>query len=624
MSDEDARIPLLHGEERDDQPWRATRRARFGLMVAVAAVAGVAYGGMTGSFRTALTSTGLSVDDRPTLYALLDHEGFAMQLKNLQCYKKMAKDAGMQLAVGPFLSSHFDSEMHLEDLVDNSGLDWRSMTNSDWQRVIDAGGPDLCITAERKGMRDGVKYATPGGGEIQSDPNTVITSYKKVIKELTTRPWWTCLGALVFEECAGVDSQIDFKPSAHITEVMRIARKALFDGDSDQPFRMVHMRRGDRCLREKWKDERRCRDGEEQPFLDMCQEAKAGMGLPVYVATDDTTDELHDALHRNGCLTVRNITGFDMLQDWESAGMDQFLLSEAEEHFSMGCSTMDAVASASRRIRNKNPSKVFVKSAGAFLEIPEATTEVSCEAATKKMVRDADAGKAAEDQFTDRVTDAAAAVAAQIEQEEKAKESKESQRPADKDEPNAQSERRGSAEEASRSSGISPDASTSGGGEGIPRDAAKTGGGSPREPAQPQDLAQDLPSRGPAPVDPNDRVSVLESEVFGIKDGMRNMMATLFNIQQAVSGDGGDEEKKKKSRGSSEAEAEEEEEPAIEEEDHEHKVKRLIEEAAKRNKGSKGKEAGAPPGVIYPPPLAPLQIEDLAAYEAQMMHYNED
>ena len=618
MSDEDARIPLLHGEERDDKPWRATRRARFGLMVAVAAVAGVAYGGMTGSFRTALTSAGLSVDDRPTLYALLDHEGFAMQLKNLQCYKKMAKDAGMQLAVGPFLSSHFDSEMHLEDLVDNSGQDWRSMTNSDWQRVIDAGGPDLCITAERKGMRAGVKYATPGGGEIQSDPNTVITSYKQVIKELTTRPWWTCLGTLVFEECASVDSQIDFKPSAHITEVMRIARKALFDGDSDQPFRMVHMRRGDRCLRKKWKDEQRCQDGEEQPFLDMCQEAKAGMGLPVYVATDDTTDELHDALHRNGCLTVRNITGFDMLQDWESAGMDQFLLSEAEEHFSMGCSTMDAVASASRRIRNKNPSKVFVRSAGAFLEIPEATTEVSCEAATKKMVQDADAGKAAEDQFTDRVKDAAAAVAAQIEQEEKAKES---QRPADK--PNSHSERRGSAGEASRSS-ETPDASTSGG-EGIPRDAAATGGGSPREPAQPQDLAQ--PQRGP--VDPNDRVSVLESEVFGIKDGMRNMMATLFNIQQAVSGDG---DEKKKSRGSSKAsskaeeeeEEEEEEEPVMEEEDHEHKVKRLIKEAAKRSKGSKGKEAGAPPGVIYPPPLAPLQIEDLAAYEAQMMHYNED
>ena len=616
MSDEDARVPLLHGEERDDKPWRATSRARFGLMVAVAAVAGVAYGRMTSSFRTTLTSTGLPVDDRPTLYALLDHEPFAMQLKNLQCYKKMAKDAGMQLAVGPFVSSHFDSEMRLEDLVDNSEQDWRSMTNSDWQRVIDAGGPGLCITAERKGMRDGVKYAIPGGGEIQSDPNTVITSYKKVIKELTTRPWWTCLGTLVFEECAGLDSQIDFKPSAHITEVMGIARKALFDGDSDQPFRMVHLHRGDRCLKEKWKDEQRCQAGEEQPFLDMCQEAKAGMGLPVYVATDDTTDELHDALHRNGCLTVRNITGYDMLQDWEHAGMDQFLLSEAEEHFSMGCSTMDTVASASRHIRNKNPSKVFVKSAGAFLEIPEATTVVSCEAATKKMVQDADAGKAAEDQFTDRVKDAAAAVAAQIEQEEKVKES---QRPVD--EPNAHSERRGSDGEASRSS-RAPDASTSGG-EGIPRDASPARGGSTREPTR----------RSPA--DPNDRVSVLESEVFEIKGTMQNMMATLFNIQQAVSGDGGDE-KKKKSRGSSEAEASEtkeetkEEEPAMDEEhamdeeDHAHEVKRLIEDAAKRNDGSEGKEAGAPPGVIYPPPLAPLHIEDLAAYEAQMMHYNED
>ena len=43
-----------------------------------------------------------------TLYALFDEEGLAMNLKLLQCYVKMGKELGMEVAVGPYRSKHYE------------------------------------------------------------------------------------------------------------------------------------------------------------------------------------------------------------------------------------------------------------------------------------------------------------------------------------------------------------------------------------------------------------------------------------------------------------------------------------------------------------------------------------
>ena len=115
-----------------------------------------------------------------------------------------------------------------------------------------------------------------------------------------------------------------------------------------------------------------------QPFRDMCQEAKAGMGLPVYVATGPVSKKdgaTHAKLHEMGCVTYRNITGYDMLQDWELAGMDQFLLAEAETHVSMRCSAADTVASDSLRMRAAAASEVFIATSDAFLDVPDDADE---------------------------------------------------------------------------------------------------------------------------------------------------------------------------------------------------------------------------------------------------------
>lgn len=74
--------------------------------------------------------------------------------------------------------------------------------------------------------------------------------------------------------------------------------------------------------------------------MKMC---KQNPKLPVFVATDDFSEETQGILRRQGCKAFADIQGSRGLKDWEGAAMDQFLMAEATHHFSMGCITMDTV-----------------------------------------------------------------------------------------------------------------------------------------------------------------------------------------------------------------------------------------------------------------------------------------
>jgi hypothetical protein len=172
-----------------------------------------------------------------------------------------------------------------------------------------------------------------------------------------------CVGTLVLEpECAAVNAQLDFHPSEGVAASIRSARAALF-GSPTAPFRILHFRRGDKCdASTKIGHDTRCGPVATQPFLGMCGGGGGGGGggevvgkkekePPLYVATDDISYETHAVLRRSGCKTFKDIPGWKKLKDWESASMDQFMMAEATAHFTMGCSSMDTVASASRRLR---------------------------------------------------------------------------------------------------------------------------------------------------------------------------------------------------------------------------------------------------------------------------------
>ena len=523
--DAEARIPLLHGEGRDDaRPARAAQKGCVAFLAGVGAVAGLALVGKVRGAPSVMSSLGF--DDgsgRPTLYAMLDQAPLADQLKHLQCYRKMAEDAGMQLAVGEYTSDHFEETVRLDDLVANEEQGWRSMTKGDWQRIEDAGGPDLCITARDKHGKDGASYAYPGG-TIVSTEDSVITSYEAVISELKTREWWTCLGSQAFDACTAKDAQLDFRPSPHVTEVMKIAQKSMFGKDNDEGFKAARL---DSSAKQKRRNEGA--GDAYKAFRDACKEAKAGMGPPVYVATGParkgSSSKTHAKLHEMGCVTYQNITGYDMLQDWELAAMDQFLLAEAETHVTTACSAADSIAAASRRMRAAAGSEVYIAASDAFLDVPNDADERACAKAVDAMARTTDATKSADEAFDDKVHDAAKAVAARIAAEEAAAGGGED------DAVNADAEAKPVTKE---------DAETPTGAGGDADEAAATATDAPAALAEGDAPASDAPAGDaePLPAGAEDRVSAVEQDVSGLKEGMKNIMSTLFNIQEQLKATG--------------------------------------------------------------------------------------
>lgn len=523
--DAESRIPLLNAEAPLREDVQIGLKTRGAVLLGVAGVAALAMAGMSNAGTTTMTTAlGLPGDDgsgRPTLYAMLDNSSLSDQLKHLQCYRKMANDAGMQLAVGEYTSEAFEDTIHLDDVVDKQTHGWRTMTKGDWQRIEEAGGPDLCITARDKtdSKHDNAKYSYPGG-TIESIPNDVITEYDDVINELKTREWWTCLGSQAFDVCQEQDAQLDFKPSPHITEVMKIARKSLFG--KAESFKAIHL-----------DDSKKNKDKKIEAFHDVCKEAKAGMGPPVYVATESTEPKTHRKLHKMGCITYQNITGYDMLQDWELRALDQFLMADAEEHITTQCTAMDSIAAASRKASDKEQTRVYVATADAYLDFPNENGEQSCQKAKRAMEAGADTHKESEKAFTDKVNDAAALV------EEAMKKEEEASRAAgggdvDDDETSEASEE--TSEEGDVAQFMEGEQPSGVEGEAQP---ALSEGEQPAGVDGEQPVQQSGAPVAPLPAGAEDRVSAIESDVHDLKDGMEKMMSTLFNIQQSVSGGAG-------------------------------------------------------------------------------------
>ena len=395
--DDDERIPLLEKTKEKataDSPsssssssfssslWSSTRALPCAgvLVVVMSLVAGVGWG----HFQR-------GVGARGTLYALFDTEGLAMALKSLQCYVKMGEELGMEVAVGPYRSTHYEEGWIELDQMVKPGSGWRRMRET--EKTNGEFRSSRCILGRNPGDRyvtfPGFTFGLPNGGEIKIDDNTMVTSYAEMIAKLRASGDGACVGSLVYvPECTSVDAQMDFQPSDTVAALMRSSKEEMF-GAPDAPFAVVHYRRGDRCYDTAAdNDDLRCRDVKEQPFLELCRrgEKSRGMGdggegndaMPVYVATDDFTPRTQRELQRAGCYTISSIPGSDRWKSWEGAAFDQFLMSDATEFFSMGCSTMDTVASASRRLRKAKVGKWYVKSAGGFVDIPPTSTMVEC------------------------------------------------------------------------------------------------------------------------------------------------------------------------------------------------------------------------------------------------------
>ena len=202
------------------------------------------------------------------------------------------------------------------------------------------------------------------------------------IKERGGKP--SCVASAVFAECEEAGTELDFQASKHIDLLSSEVRKFLF-GASDRNFRVVHARSNAATMGMPVFKSFTANQASINidPFVHMCRESKSGHGLPTYVATDDMSANTQMKLQSVGCKTIHSILGSQKLEEWEMSALDQFMMADATEHYSMRCTTMDIIASSSRRIRQKMPSKWFLNNAQKFHEIADGTNMDQCEAGVK-------------------------------------------------------------------------------------------------------------------------------------------------------------------------------------------------------------------------------------------------
>lgn len=389
--DVEAATPLLGG---DDARTRSRGSSRP-VVIALGSLAFAALIGLGVYTHSAGPLPGLDLlkgKERPTpvMYALMgETQGLPQQLRSLQCYAKMARETGSELVVGPVktkaVNGGEDEYVSFDAIVKPEPGTWRAMTKDDRAAFLTHNLDRGCITALREQDTIGTTFVSPGDETVRSDPFTSAKDYQSVvdsIKERGGKP--SCVASAVYAECEEPGTELDFQASKHIELLSSEVRKFLF-GAADRNFRVVHARSNAATMGMPVFKSFNSNQASINidPFVHMCREAKAGQGLPTYVATDDMSANTQMKLQSFGCKTIHSILGSQKLEDWEMAALDQFMMADATEHYSMRCTTMDIIASSSRRIRQKMPSKWYLDNARKFHEIADGSNMKQCEAGVK-------------------------------------------------------------------------------------------------------------------------------------------------------------------------------------------------------------------------------------------------
>ena len=309
-----------------------------------------------------------------TLLMLPDTEGLGKQLRILECYVRLGKTLGMTVAVGPFRSpGHYGQKKLRYNKMVEEGNGWRQMTHPEEVEAERLGAEGRCILGKNPVQRN-AQFNLPSGVTVAIDPRTAKTSFDDLVaavrKASNGGAGTACVGTLQLEpECTSEDILLEFNPVQRVADLVRSAREGLF-GSSTAPFRVVHLRRGDKCTATSLSNDpvsARCDDVRTLPFLPMCGGGEADM--PTYVATDDFSSQTQAVLRRRGCKVFGDIPGSGQLQDWEGVALDMFLMSEATDSLTMGCSALGIIANTRRRRQGRSVTRVYDKLGSAWVNM---------------------------------------------------------------------------------------------------------------------------------------------------------------------------------------------------------------------------------------------------------------
>ena len=324
-----------------------------------------------------------------TVYHLPNGEGVAKQMWSISCSVELAKALDRKLVVVPFLSGHYESPTSLEQYFDTRG-EWRSLKPEDDTSVMNDPNKDCFFFSGNPSRTRWFTHRTAAGKfesfeftnpEKVRAGNVAVSSVNQLRRKVVqwTHPTeYACVALLPLGSCSETNV---YRVSQKVEDATSAARKKMF-GSASQPFRALHLRRGDRCWEPESTASQRCKAMRDMPFLEWCgsnsQAPNERDHVPLYIATDETDEAELKVLHDAGCLTAKNLSdaaaatsSVNTMEDDPILTflVEKELLIRADLSYTFGCSTTTTDVQHARRATGGSPLFLFDPSLSKFKRV---------------------------------------------------------------------------------------------------------------------------------------------------------------------------------------------------------------------------------------------------------------
>ena len=345
------------------------------------------------------------------LVAITNEEGITAQKVTLESFMRLAYETRRNLLLIPFQSAHYKDPIghrvfvRLEDYIDNAteSLDWHTL--DPYERVDESllemiSDPvNNCIrgnyvqngyaTISINSTTDNPDYYKAqypkSTGQSQPEPTPSLRSIAEEI-DLKRNESDACVAGRIWtiEPQFRKNFPLNLNPSSPVIDLAERGIRNLLSKPNDSgnltSIVTLHLRRGDKCFKDPLSVA--CAFVDKLPFLELCESMwKDGIGM--YVSTNENSPSVLQKLRDRKCLLAEDLK-MNFVEEakrlnsrspdaWNSYHPDAlqfsteaYLLMNANETYSMGCSSLLSEMMRYRSGAHLSPAKIYSAVHGEF------------------------------------------------------------------------------------------------------------------------------------------------------------------------------------------------------------------------------------------------------------------
>ena len=343
------------------------------------------------------------------LVAITNEEGITAQKVTLESFMRLAYETRRNLLLIPFQSAHYKDPIghrvfvRLEDYIDNAteSLDWHTL--DPYERVDESllemiSDPvNNCIrgnyvqngfaTISMNSTTDNPDYYKAqypkSTGQSRPEPTPSLRSIAEEI-DLKRNDSDACVAGRIWTIEPQFRKTFPLNPSSPVIDLAERGIRNLLSKPNDSgnltSIVTLHLRRGDKCFKDPLSVA--CAFVDKLPFLELCESMwKDGIGM--YVSTNENSPSVLQKLRDRKCLLAEDLK-MNFVEEakrlnsrspdaWNSYHPDAlqfsteaYLLMNANETYSMGCSSLLSEMMRYRSGAHLSPAKIYSAVHGEF------------------------------------------------------------------------------------------------------------------------------------------------------------------------------------------------------------------------------------------------------------------